>query len=181
MAQADSQPAAPLLSTAPVPIKAQLIGPVANGGVLPGATVTFTWNAGRNASAYRLSIGSTEDGTDLYNASQNLTLTQNVTLPTDGRELFVTLQTSLDGQWVVSKSTLTAAGTGAPTAAQLTSPADQSVLTSNTATFTWDAGTGVTEYWLSLGTSPAATNLYTASQGSHLTVTLAVPTDGSPL
>jgi len=271
--QADGQPVTPLLSGAPVPIKAQLIGPVANGGVLPGATVTFAWNAGRSVSAYSLSvgrteggtdlyngvqglalshtltlptdganlyvtlssmingawlannylfnaadttvkavlltpadqsvlvaatptftwgtvpgakaywlsIGSTEDGTDLYDASQGLALTQNVTLPTDGRELFVTLQTSLDGQWVASKSTLTAAGAGAPVTAQFTSPADQSVLPGGTATFTWDAGVGVSEYWLSLGTSPAATNLYNASQGSHQTVTIAVPTDGSPL
>ena len=264
---------APLASAAPVPIKAQLTGPVANGGVLPGATLTFTWNAGRGVSGYRLSvgttegapdlydgveglalshtvtlptngadlyvtlrsmingvwmannylfsaadttvravlitpadqslltaavqtftwgavpgaqsywlsIGSTDGGNDLYNASQGTALTQDVTLPTDGRELFVALQTSLNGQWVASNSTLTAAGNGAPTSAQLTSPADQSVLTGGTVTFTWDAGVGVSEYWLSLGSSPSATDLYTASQGSNRSVTIAVPTDGSPL
>jgi hypothetical protein len=197
--------------------KAVLTAP-ANQSVLPGAMTVFTWDAVPGAAAYWLSIGSTAGGTDLYDASQGTALTQSVTLPTDGRELFVTLKTSINGQWLASDSTLTAPGGAAtvatqpaasaaatitaasngsllplpgspasgssappPAAAELTSPADGVVLSGSPVTFTWKAATGANEYWLSVGSSIIATDLYSASQGTNLKVTIAVPTDGSPL
>jgi hypothetical protein len=63
----------------------------------------------------------------------------------------------------------------------LTSPDGKAALAGRSVTFTWDAGAGVSEYWLSVGTSTVATDLYNASQGTHQTVTIVVPTDGSPL
>jgi phosphodiesterase/alkaline phosphatase D-like protein len=193
--------------------KAVLTAP-ANQSVLPGAMTVFTWDAVPGAAAYWLSIGSTAGGTDLYDASQGTALTQTVTLPTDGRELFVALKTSVNGQWLASNSTLTACGGAAtvatqsrapvapaitngssvplpgsptsgssapPAAAELTSPADGVVLSGSPVTFTWKTATGASEYWLSVGSSTIATDLYSASQGSNLKVTIAVPTDGSPL
>jgi hypothetical protein len=174
-----------------------------------GAT-TFTWNLIPGAGNYWLSIGSTASGTDIYDSTEGTTSTQGVTLPTDGRQLFVTLQTNINGQWLSSTSILTASGTApaatpptaAPTtpdtsavtasstpapnsmptiAAQLTAPADHAVLPSKSVTFTWDAGSGVSEYWLTVGSSTVATDLYNASQGSNQTVTIAVPIDGSPI
>jgi hypothetical protein len=170
----------------------------------------FTWDSVPGAATYWLSIGNTAGGTDLYDASQGTALTQSVPLPTDGRELFVTLKTSSNGQWLASNSTLTASGGATavatqptspatngtplplptspasgssvpPAAAELTSPADDVVLSGSPVTFTWKTGTGASEYWLSVGSSTIATDLYSASQGSNLKVTIAVPTDGSPI
>jgi len=209
--------------------KATLIAP-ADQSVLTAALTTFTWNAVPGAVSYWLRIGSTFGGTDLYDATAGLALLQNVTLPTDGRDLFVSLNTNINGQWLASDSTLIASGgvspgTGSPTPssvgaaspspqpaanappaqptpgasdssngatssvaaspslvpARLTSPGDQAALAGSPVTFTWDAGVGVTEYWLSVGSTVVASDLYNASQGTNRTVTIALPTDGSPL
>jgi phosphodiesterase/alkaline phosphatase D-like protein len=201
--------------------KAVILTP-ADQSVLTGAATAFTWNAIPGASDYWLSIGSTDGGADIYSVDQGTALTQTVTLPTDGRELFVTLRTSIHDQWLASDSTLTAAGSAAaptapkpasvsaptpvpndsntpPTApasadpgsaifnaaspadARILSPSDQSPLSGSPVTFTWDPGSSATEYWLSVGTSAIATDLYNASQGSRHTVTITLPVDGSPL
>jgi hypothetical protein len=199
----------------------------ADQSVLTAAITPFTWNAVPGADEYWLSIGSTAGATDLYDASQGAALSQSVTLPTDGRQLFVTLQTSMNGEWLASSNSFTAFGgtVAAPTAnlpapapgavagpqpgssvlagstdsapattpastvsaaeasapAQMTSPSDQVPLRGSSITFTWNPGVGVTQYWLSVGTSTVATDLYNAGQGSNQQVTIAVPTDGSPI
>jgi hypothetical protein len=203
--------------------KAVLTTPV-DGSVVTADTTgatTFSWSNIPGATNYWLRIGSTEGGTDLYDSTEGVALTQGVTLPTDGRQLFVTLSTNINGQLLDSTSTLTAANTtlaaaaastasadsgsmptpvissgtsanpvpssaASPTviptiAARLTAPTDHVVLTSSPVTFTWDAGSGVSEYWLSIGSSTVATDLYNASQGSNQSVTIAVPIDGSPI
>ena len=53
-------------------------------------------------------------------------------------------------------------------AAAITTPAPRSTLASNSATFTWTAGTGVSQIWLDVGTTPGGTQIYSASQGSQL-------------
>jgi hypothetical protein len=204
--------------------KAVLLTP-ANQSVLTGASTTFTWDPVPDATAYWLSIGNTNGGSDIYSANQGTALTQTVTVPTDGRQLFVTLSTSIHGSSLASSSTFTAAGGSAnPTAphpasatfvaptnpsspnpappavsatlavassdanaisaetgAQILSPTDQSPLAGSPITFTWDTPNGATEYWLTVGSSTIATDLYNASQGSNHSVSIALPTDGSPL
>jgi hypothetical protein len=211
--------------------KAVLLTP-ANQSVLTEAATVFTWDAISGATGYWLNIGCTNGGTDIYSADQGRALTQTVVLPTDGRQLFVTLNTRVQGQWLASDSTLTAAGnavtptspqpasaisstptsptsdssttsasptpvaSSVPTAsatssnalsntppadARMLSPTDQSSLSGSPVTFTWDPGASATEYWLGVGTSTIATDLYNAGQGSNHSVTIALPVDGSPL
>ena len=58
-------------------------------------------------------------------------------------------------------------------------PAPGSHLSSSTVTFTWTAGAGAVQYWLSVGTTPGGTQIYDASQGTDLSRTVSgLPTDG---
>jgi hypothetical protein len=46
--------------------------------------------------------------------------------------------------------------------------------------FLWNTGTGVSEYWLEVGTSPGGGQIYSQSQGTNLSVTVSgLPTNGS--
>ena len=76
--------------------------------------------------------------------------------------------------------TLTQAGvTVTPT---ITSPSAGSTLSSASATFQWNSGTSVTEYFFYIGTSVGTNDLYGQSQGLNLSVTLTgLPVNGSPL
>ena len=67
-------------------------------------------------------------------------------------------------------------------AAELVSPASGSILTSNTATFQWTPGSGVTLYSLAIGTTPGGTDIYKLDQGTNLSVTITgLPTNGATL
>ena len=76
-------------------------------------------------------------------------------------------------------STGAATGGGA-TVPQMSSPALGSTLVGSSQTFTWTAGSGVSSYWLSAGTSVGANNLFDQGVGSSRTATMTgLPTDGS--
>lgn len=63
--------------------------------------------------------------------------------------------------------------------ANMTSPASGTTLTSSTVTFYWDAGVGVSEYYLYVGNSLGAYDIYAATQGLGRSRTLSnLPTDG---
>jgi hypothetical protein len=79
-------------------VPAQLQGPT-NGSAITSSPVTFTWNAGSGASAYALWVGSKPNGTDIYDAVET-GLSQAVTVPTDGRTIYVTPWSKIDGIWV---------------------------------------------------------------------------------
>jgi hypothetical protein len=162
-------------ATTPEPIKAQIIGPVANGGSLSGAQVTLSWNPGRGVTAYQLSVGSTVGGSDLYDGSQGTGLSQAVTLPTDGSPIYVTLQSLIQGAWKANNYVFTAADT---TKAVLQSPAEESVLPGATTTFTWNTVPGATSYWLSVGSSEGETDLYDASADTATSQMVTLPADG---
>src|SRR5206468_12340458 len=102
-------------------------------------------------------------------------------LPTNGAAAFVRLWSLINGTWQFydySYSTSTPSGTPA----QLTTPAPGSTLTASTIQFQWTGGTGVTDYWLSVGTTAGGTQLYNQDQGTSLSATVSgLPSDGSPV
>ena len=66
--------------------------------------------------------------------------------------------------------------------AQMISPAPNSTLTSSTVTFQWNTGIGITQYWLQIGTTLGATNIYNQSQGTATSVTVSgIPQNGQPV
>jgi hypothetical protein len=88
---------------------AMLLTP-APGSTLAGATTTFTWTAGTGVSQYWLYVGSTTGGWDLYTQPFGPgTLSTTVTLPTDGRTLYVRLHSLISGTWQWSDYTFTVA------------------------------------------------------------------------
>ena len=66
--------------------------------------------------------------------------------------------------------------------ATLTTPTPGTALTGAAATFTWTAGQGALEYFVFIGRSPGASDVYAASQATRLTVTANdLPVDGRTL
>ena len=64
--------------------------------------------------------------------------------------------------------------------AELTTPVPGSTLVGSVATFGWTAGTNLTRYWLWVGRSPGAYDVYNGDQGLGLSREVtALPTDGS--
>jgi hypothetical protein len=151
----------------------------APGSTLSSSTVTFQWSGGAGPSQYWLYVGTTAGANDLYGQNQGTSLSATVAgLPTDRRRLFVRLYSLMGGVWEFSDYTYTATGPVVEPA-QMITPAPGSTLNGSTVTFTWNGGTGVTQYWLSVGNSAGGTDLYNRSQSTNLSVTLAsLPSDG---
>ena len=89
--------------------------------------------------------------------SQTPTITANQTTTTTGTYVVVTTPT-------------------------MTSPTPGSTLNSSSAMFQWSSGTGVSEYFFYVGTTPGGGDIYGQSQGLNLSATVSgLPVDGSPL
>jgi hypothetical protein len=159
---------------------AQLTTPTP-GSTLTPSTVQFQWTPGNGVSSYRLSIGTAPGGTDLYDQNRGTNLTATVTgLPATGNTVYVRLGSQISGTWKNNDYTYTVAPTTAP--AQLTTPTPGSTLIGSTVKFDWTAGSGVTQYWLEVGTTVGGFDLYGADRGISLTTTVSnLPTDGRSL
>ncbi len=89
-------------------VKATLTSPTL-GTTLPGANVTFTWDAGVGVTQYWLYVGSSPAGYDLFTKPfASGTLSTSVTLPTDGRAVYVRLFSQLNEGWYFNDYTYTA-------------------------------------------------------------------------
>ena len=78
------------------------------GSTFTSSTVTFTWSAG-NATAYFLFVGSSPHGADIYNSGQVTVHSKTVNnIPTDGRTIYVTLGSQVNGSWATNNYTYTA-------------------------------------------------------------------------
>src|SRR5437899_7283637 len=152
------------------------------GSTFTSSTVTFTWSAG-SATAYVLVVGSSLHGTDIYNSGQVTVHSKTVNnIPTDGRTIYVTLGSQVNGSWTTNNYTYTAfnsSATPTPTvtptptptptatptptpatgAAVMISPSPGSTFTSSSVTFTWSAGSA-TAYFLFVGSSLHGADIY---------------------
>ena len=164
----------------------------AGGTGLSSGSVTFTWNAGCNVTTYFLYVGTAQGGYDLYFQNQGTATSVTVNgLPTDGRTLYVRLWSLFNGVndiangWQFNDYNYTAFNSGGscttPAGASITSPAGGTVLGASPVTFQWGGGSCVVQYTLSIGSTAGGTDLYSASQGTNLNATVAVPTDGRTL
>jgi hypothetical protein len=95
-----------------------------------------------------------------------------VTLPTDGRQLYVTLWSWINATWQPNEYTYTACGR-----TKMLSPVPGSKLPGASTTFIWDAYPGETSYGLWVGNSPMSYDLYAAIETGQSRM-LALPIDG---
>ena len=123
---------------------------------MPGSTFTgssemFSWNPVAGAQAYYLDIGTSMGGNQIYSVNQGTNTSVTVsTLPTDGSQVYVTLYTELGGTWYNNQYNYTAV---TASLAVITAPSPGSPLTGTSQTFTWNTGTGPTQYSLDVGST----------------------------
>ena len=99
----------PTVTPTPTPITgaAVMLSPP-QGSTFSSSSVTFTWSAG-SATAYVLVVGSSLHGTDIYNSGQVTVHSKTVNnIPTDGRTIYVTLGSQVNGSWATNNYTYTA-------------------------------------------------------------------------
>ena len=99
----------PTVTPTPTPVtgSAVMLNPPP-GSTFTSSSVTFTWSAG-SATAYFLFVGSSPNGADIYNSGIVTVLSKTVNnIPTDGRTIYVTLGSRVNGSWTAKDYTYTA-------------------------------------------------------------------------
>ena len=155
---------------------AQVTTPAPN-STLSSDTVTFNWT-NVNADQYWLEVGSTLGGGDFSGGDQGINTSATVSgLPTDGSTVYVRLWTIRNGVW---ESADFQYSTGSATGlAQITTPAPNSTLNSDTVTFNW-SNVGADQYWLEVGSTLGGGDYSGGDQGINTSATVSgLPTDGS--
>ncbi len=151
----------------------------ANQSKLSGTSATFTWSAAPTATDYILWVGSQPGAHDVAYVNTKST-SASVTLPQDGRKLFVYIWSEIAGTAYDNTYWYVAPGTGTP--ASITSPTPGSTFTGATATFTWSGGVGLDGYYLYIGTKPGAHDIDFINPGSATTSTVNnLPTNGEKI
>jgi len=169
-------------------VPAAMVSP-ANGTVLPGSLVTFTWSPGAGVTDYFLCVSHVAVGQcEIYNIDQNtldpgLTYSHSIAgLPTDGGPIYVTLSSQAsNGQWTFANYTYTAAG-GSFVPARISSPT-ATALTSTSVNFQWSGGAGVSDYWLYVSNvAQGHSEIYSGEQGLATSAAVSgLPATGGPL
>ena len=108
----------------PTPGPALMLSPPP-GSTFTSSSVTFTWSAG-SGTAYWLLVGSSQGGSDIYSSGMLSALSATVNqIPTDGRTIYVSLYTKVNGSWVSNTYTYKAfssSGTPTPTPTPTATP-----------------------------------------------------------
>jgi len=157
----------------------------APGTKLNGSSATFSWGAVTGATDYWVYVGTTGVGSSniFVNSAEITATSQTVTgLPTSGT-VYVRVYSLINGEFWTSTDFTYTGGTGSSsTPATMTSPASGSTLTSSSATFSWTAGSGVTEYDLHVGTTGAgSSNIFGGTVSGQTKTVTGIPTTGGTL
>lgn len=162
-------------------------GTNATDSTLTTSSATFTWSTGNGVSAFWLFAGSSQGAKNYHDSLllANTVDTRTVTgLPTDGSAIYVRLWYMVSGIWYSKDYTYTAFTVPGSSLPDMSSPSNGATLTGATQTFTWNAGTSATAYYLQVGDKLGAYNYSDSGQlaGSVLSQTVAgLPTNGSPV
>ena len=163
------------------PAQAVMTSPAPGSTLLTGTSATFTWTPGSQVSQYSLHVGTTGVGSYNIAAPGSLATTSyTVTgIPVNGTTLYVRLYSLIADTWQYTDYTY---AESIPSAVMIT-PAQGSTLSGSSTTFTWTAGTGVTQYLLHVGTTGAGS--YNVDDTGGLTTTSTtisgIPTTGATL
>jgi hypothetical protein len=148
------------------------------GVTLTGNSTTISWNPG-SATLFRLRVGTGAGASDVYNGSSSTATSVTLTnLPDYGGTLFADLNYYVNGAWrgAVETNFITP---GTPVLPSMTTPAPGSILTTSSATFTWDPGHGSNLFRLRLGSTLGADDIFngTPTEGNSALAT-GIPTTG---
>ena len=170
---------APTPTPTPVTVGAVMTSP-SNLSSLTSGRETFTWTTGTGVSRYHLYVGSAVGGSDIYDAAQGTSTSTTISnIPTDGRRIYVRLYSEINGTWSFVDYSYVAANQMQP--ASLVTPADGATLDSATV-FTWTRGSGVTDYWLDVGTTKGAYDILSQYQGTSTSTTVQrIPSTGGSI
>ena len=148
---------------------------------LTGSSATFSWTAGSGVTQYSLHVGTTGGGsTNVFGGAVTGTSKSVTGIPTTGATLYVTLYSLINGAWQSESYTYTEAAPATPST--MTSPASGSTLTSSTVTFSWTAGSQVSQYDLHVGTTGAgSSNIFGGAVTGQSKSVTGIPTTGGTL
>jgi hypothetical protein len=151
----------------------------ANGSTFTDTTVNFTFNAITGADQYWLDVGNVVGHGDIFGAATMTTSVSVPNVPCDGRTIYAQLWTHKNGVWQnPGRYQFTAWGA----CGGVTHPVPSTTLTGSNVTFNWTPGTGVTAFWLDVGTVVGQGNIFGANVGTSLSQAVTgIPTNGSPI
>ena len=172
--------------TAPPPAPT-LVSP-GDGSVQSSASVDFQWDASSGANKYWLEVNTDPAwgvGTRHFFGNVGNVQTKEVTgFPNIGTTYYWRAMaggSSGWGSWSSGRSFIN--GTAPPPAPTLTSPANGATVSGTSVTFTWEASTGATKYWLEVNSSAswgAGTRHYYANVGTATSkMVTGFPNDGT--
>ncbi|MGB7267025.1 MAG: Ig-like domain-containing protein [Terracidiphilus sp.] len=158
---------------------AAITSPAPN-STLTSASTTFNWSAGSGGvTGYYLWVGTSPGTANLINMGPLSGTSATVNLPTSGATIYVRLWTVLNGSTFLYNDYTFTESTVA--AAAINSPSPGSILTGASTTFTWNAATGATGYYLWIGTTPGGYDLANLGPFSGTSATVTLPTSGAPI
>ena len=164
----------------PIQILAELTTP-ADGTILSSAHQKFEWTQGIGGLEYKLSVGTTEGGTDLYDSTQwkNTYIWVN-DLPGDGSTVYITLGTRFPSGWQYNKYAFyTDTNYGSKT---LLYPSEDETLLDDTVNLVWDDRVNVGyNTHLKVGTTEGGSDLVDTVSSYGRKYDVQVPTDGSDI
>ena len=140
------------------------------GSKLTSSSATFTWSAGLGVTKYEFRLGTTGPGsTNLYNSAEASTtaLTSGLisNIPTTGAPLYARLPLFDQRSLAIQRPHLHGVRHSGSSGIDFSHAGKR--LTGASATFTWSAGGGVTEYEFRLGTiGPGSTNVYNSAEAT---------------
>lgn len=150
-------------------LKSVLINP-ANGtsGVDPTGPTTFNWTSIPDATGYFLYLGTTPGASDVFGSGRIAGTSANVQL-TPGATYYARIFTQKGTAWYYTDSSLTTGGVRS----HLVNPPDHSSNVDPFVSLTWNPMTGASYYFLTIGTGPGLTDVYSSGNiaASSTTVT----------
>jgi hypothetical protein len=153
------------------------------GATLSNTIVTFTWTAGVGATKYWLDVGNSVGSGDITNGETAGLSRQSAAIPNDGRTIFVRLWTFINGAWQAPFDYTVKACNGCVTdpRATISSPIAGNAFTASSATFSWRAGTGATNYWFDIGNSVGSGDISGSATTALTKQVTGLPADGRTL
>ncbi len=163
---------------------AEIISPL-NGAAISALPIVITWDPGVNVSQYYLYIGSSFGGNDVYSAPVSGGRTTISNLNFAGGPMYLRLWSYAGSRgWQYRDYEYQSAplgNLGVP--AELTVPAQGTVIGSSPVQFSWSPGSNVSGYFLFAGTSSGANDLFGKYFPTTVarTVSIPVPVSGNSL